>query len=73
MTLETSVPLCLRAAREEYLLALGASRQTDADFFERRANRILREALCEIQQHAGLHYDWTLLRASERETHDAED
>ena len=65
MMLETSVPLCMRTAREEFLSALGAPSKSEAEFFRRRANRILRGAVLELQREADLDYDWALLRAAE--------
>jgi hypothetical protein len=69
--LETSVPLRMRAAREEYLSALGAGSNEDAAVFRQRAQSILRKAMREIQREVDAQYDWSLLRLPETEVSDA--
>ena len=72
MMLETSVPLCMRAAREEILSSLGACDKEEAELFRRRARRIFQGAVREIQRETERQYDWSLLRLSEREIDDAQ-
>lgn len=67
--LETSVPLCMRTARQEFIFALGARNEEEAEKFRHQANRTLRRALREIDRDCD--YDWTLLRPSRQEAEHA--
>ena len=71
--LETSVPLCMRTAREEILAAMWSCNHDDAEFLRQRAHRILRGAVREFQREAELQYDWSLLRFPESENSDAKE
>jgi hypothetical protein len=71
MMLETSVPLCMRTARQEFIFALGARNEEEAEKFRRRANRTMRRALREIGRDRDCDYDWTLLRPSPQDAGNA--
>jgi hypothetical protein len=68
MMLESSVPLCMRTARREFISALGAGNEEEAEKYRHRANRTMRRALREIGRGGDCDYDWTLLRPSPRES-----
>ena len=57
----TDLPLCLRRAREEVLLALGAESAEDERFHRKRADRFTAEAVRNIDRAPDRTYDWSLL------------
>lgn len=64
--LEVSVPICMRTARQEFISALGARNEEEAEKYRHRANRTLRKALREIDRDCD--YDWKLLRPSTQDS-----
>ncbi len=60
--LDTSVPLCMRTARREFISALGARNEEEAEKFRHRANRTMRKAIRALGRDDECDYDWTLLR-----------
>ena len=54
----TDLPLCLRRAREEVLLALGAESAEDERFHRKRADRFTAEAVRNIDRAPDRTYDW---------------
>ncbi|WP_338242835.1 hypothetical protein [Aurantiacibacter hainanensis] len=60
------VPLSMREARREMLLALASSREVNATHHCRRAANLLNDAVSSIQAHPAADYDWSLLRAEHR-------
>ncbi|MCB2078357.1 MAG: hypothetical protein KDE55_11745 [Novosphingobium sp.] len=60
---ETNVPACLNHAREEMLLALGASTEADAIEHRRLADEYMIEAVEDLHREPGREHDWSELRA----------
>ncbi|MDD3799680.1 MAG: hypothetical protein PHE36_10960 [Novosphingobium sp.] len=58
----TDVPLCLKHAREEVLMALGAPTAEEEGQHRKRATRYLTKAVRVIQHDPGRIYDWSGLR-----------
>lgn len=61
MQTRANVPLCLRHAREEVLMALSAPTAREEGQHRRRADRYLTKAIRFIQQDPGKTYDWSRL------------
>jgi hypothetical protein len=59
----TNVPLCLKRAREEIMMALGADCAEDEGAHRRRADRYVTEAVQVIEHEPEREYDWSRLRA----------
>ncbi len=68
---ESSVPLRMRTARQEFIFALGARNEEEAEMYRHRANRTMRGALREIGRDHDRAYDWTLLRPSHEDAENA--
>ena len=62
MRTRTDVPFCLRHAREEMLMALGAPDAREEVLHRRRANRYLTNAVRAIQRDPSHNYDWSELK-----------
>jgi hypothetical protein len=58
----TNVPLCLKRAREEVLMALSATSAEDEGAHRRRADRFVTEAVQVIEHEPDRKYDWADLR-----------
>lgn len=54
-----NVPLCLRHAREEVLMALDAPTAREEGQHRRRADKYLSKAMRVFQQEPGKTYDWS--------------
>lgn len=61
---DTDVPLCLKRAREEVLMALGAQNAETEGTHRLRAARFLRKAVRVIEDDPDREYDWSGLRAN---------
>ena len=59
-----NVPFCFRRAREEVLLALGASNDKDADEHRKLADEYIIEAVHDLQREPERDHDWSTLRFS---------
>lgn len=57
----TDLPLCLKRAREEVLLALGAESAEDERLHRELADRLTAEAVRDIDREPGRIYDWSVL------------
>jgi hypothetical protein len=57
----TDLPICLKRAREEVLLALGAESAEDERRHRARADRLTAEAVRSIQHAPERSHDWSLL------------
>lgn len=57
----TELPLCLKRARKEVLLALGAESAEDERFHRALANRLTAEAVRDIEREPDRPHDWSLL------------
>ena len=60
----TDLPLCLKRAREEVLLALGAESAEDERLHRALADRLTAEAVRDIDREPGRTHDWSLLAAT---------
>lgn len=60
---KTDVPQCLRRARDEMLMALGADSAEDEGAHRRLADRYVTEAVQVIELEPDREYDWSGLRA----------
>jgi hypothetical protein len=60
----TDIPLCLRRAGEEMLLALGAENDEEERIHRALAESLTVEALHDIERTPDRIYDWSLLVAS---------
>lgn len=57
----TELTLCLRRARDEFLMALGAENAEDERFHRACANRLTAEAVRDIDREPDAPHDWSLL------------
>lgn len=64
---KTDVPFCFRRAREEVLLALGASTAQDADEHRRLADGYIIEAVHDLQCEPERKHDWSSLAIADSE------
>lgn len=62
MQRRTDVPLCLKHAREEVLIALGAPTAREEGRHRRLANKYVTKAVRGIQRDPSEVYDWSELR-----------
>lgn len=60
----TDLPLCLKRAREEVLLALGADSAEDERIHRALADRLTAEAVRDIEREPDRTHDWSLLVAT---------
>lgn len=60
----TELTLCLKRAREEVLLALGAETDEDERFHRELAESLTAEAVRDIDREPDRPHDWSLLAAS---------
>lgn len=56
------VPLSMKEARDEVLLALACSSEANAKLHCNRAASLLTEAVHSLKTHPAVRYDWSLLR-----------
>lgn len=59
----TMVPLSMKTAREEVLLALSSPNRRSANLHRRRAVNLLKDAVTSIQADPTADYNWSLLRS----------
>ena len=59
MQTHTNVSLCLRHAREEVLMALGAPTAREEGRHRRQADKYMTKAMRGIQQEPNQAYDWS--------------
>ncbi|MCB2073873.1 MAG: hypothetical protein H6917_03890 [Novosphingobium sp.] len=64
---KTDVPLCFRRARQEMLMALGASSAEDADEHRKLADEYITEAVHDLQCEPEREHDWSRLAQSDPE------
>lgn len=57
----TDLPMCLKRAREEVLLALGAQSAEDERLHRELADRLTAEAVRDIDREPNRAYDWSRL------------
>lgn len=56
------VPVCLRHAREEIIMALSASNAIEADLHHKLADKYVRQAMQDLLREPKRRHDWELLR-----------
>ena len=61
----TTVPLCMKTAREEVILALASPTKQAADRHQQRAVKLLQKAVRNMQDDPGATYKWQLLRSGD--------
>lgn len=64
---ETNVPLCMKNAREEVLMALSSASREAADLHRQRADSFLKKAVRAMRREPEHYNDWSLLRASKQQ------